>query len=453
MPVSNQPSADCAARMAVVVRPISELKVDPRNPRDHSKQQVRQIARSIASFGFNVPVLIDGAGNVIAGHGRLLACELLGRTDVPTIRLDHLTPAQARAFMIADNRLTENSTWNEQLLAEQLRDLSLQELDFSIEATGFEMAEIDLKIESLSAPAAEDDPADILPEAGPAVSKVGDLWLLGSHRLFCGNALDESSYHVLMDGRQAAMVMSDPPFNVRIAGHVSGKGAIHHREFPMATGEMTKEEFTQFLRTVTQMLVCHSVDGSIHFLFIDWRHLHELLTAGYEAYTELKNLAVWVKHNGGMGSLYRSRHELVLIWKNGTAPHRNNVQLGQYGRYRDNVWNYPGSNAFGRSGEEGHLLALHPTVKPVALVADAMLDCSGRGDVILDPFLGSGTMFIAAERVGRVGFGMELDALYVDTAIRRWQTYTGLQARHALSGRTFDELLEQRRAAEEVAHG
>src|SRR5579859_5619588 len=214
--------------MAVVVRAVNELKMDPRNPRAHSKHQIRQIARSITAFGFNVPILIDDADNVIAGHGRVLACAILGRPDVPTIRLDHLTPAQARAFMIADNRLTENSTWDEQLLAEQLRDLSLQELDFSIESTGFEMAEIDLKIESLSAPAAEDDPADRLPEAGPAVSKVGDLWLLGVHRLFCGNALDEASYRVLMDGRQAAMVMTDPPYNVRIDGHVSGKGASHH---------------------------------------------------------------------------------------------------------------------------------------------------------------------------------------------------------------------------------
>lgn len=441
------------AALAVSLRAVRDLRMDPRNPRAHSKHQIRQIARSIEAFGFNVPILIDGRDNVIAGHGRVMACALLGRTEAPTIRLDHLTPAQARAFMVADNRLSENSTWNEQLLVEQLRDLSLEDLDFSIEATGFEMGEIDVKIESLSAPAAEDDPGDLLPEAGPAVSTLGDLWLLGAHRLYCGNALDGASFEIVMDGRQAAMVMTDAPYNVRIDGHVSGKGAVHHREFPMATGEMTKAEFTAFLTSVTQLLVRHSVDGSIHFLFIDWRHLHELLVAGYGAYTELKNLAVWVKHNGGMGSLYRSRHELVLVWKNGTAPHRNNVRLGEYGRYRDNVWNYPGANAFGRNGEEGDLAAMHPTVKPLALVADAILDCSARGEIILDPFLGSGTLMMAAERVGRIGYGMELDPLYVDLAIRRWQRYTGSQARHAASGLTFDELEAQRRAEGQGAHG
>jgi DNA modification methylase len=426
---------------AILCRPIAELKLDPKNPRSHGRQQVRQIARSIEVFGFNVPILIDANLKVVAGHGRIAACQLLGLNEVPTILLDHLNEAQIRAFMIADNRLTETSAWDDQLLAEQLKELSELNLDFSLEATGFEMGEIDLRIEELKpGPDAAEDSGDKLPPVGPAVTQTDDLWLLDQHRIMCASALEEPAYSRLLDKSRAAMGLTDPPYNLAIEGNVSGLGTICHRDFMMASGEMDPLEFTAFLSRAFKLLARHSVDGSIHFIFMDWRHISELLAAGREAYDELKNLCVWVKNNGGMGSFYRSRHELVFVFKHGRASHRNNVQLGQFGRNRTNVWQYPSIAAFGRSGEEGNLLATHPTVKPVALVADAIMDASARGEIILDAFLGSGTTVIAAERTGRRCYGLELDPVYVDTVVRRWQTYTGERARHAISGRFFDEL-------------
>jgi DNA methylase len=398
-----------------------------------------------------VPILVDAQLKVIAGHGRVLACAELGLTEVPTVRLEHLSDAQARAFMIADNRLTENSEWDERLLAEQLKELSTLELDFSLEATGFEMGEIDLRIEGLTPEPERDDPADVLPEVqtGPAVTRPGDLWLLGPHRVLCGSALEESAYTALMQGETAAMVFTDPPFNRRI-DQVSGLGAIHHREFAMASGELSEAEFTAFLSRTCSLLARHSVEGSLHFICMDWRHMGELLAAGRETYTELKNLCVWTKDNGGMGSLYRSQHELVFVFKHGHAGHRNNVQLGQFGRNRSNVWRYAGASSFARHSDEGNLLALHPTVKPVAMVADAILDCTARGEVVLDAFLGSGTTVIAAQHVGRYCYGLELDPLYVDTIIRRWQAFSGDEARHAASGQSFNdhEMEAQKRNAD-----
>ena len=417
------------------------MKLDPNNPRCHSRGQIRKIAQSIAAFGFNVPILVDANLTVVAGHGRLLACRDLGWAEVPTVRLDHLNEAQAKAFKIADNRLTETSTWDDRVLGEQLKELSELDLDFSLEATGFEIGEIDLRIEGLEEISEEPDAADALPPV-PAypVSNVSDLWLLGDHRLYCGSALEASAYAALMNNEQAAMIFTDPPYNVPIAGHASGLGAVQHQDFVMASGEMNEGEFTGFLTNACKHLATYSIDGSIHFICMDWRHIGELLAAGRSIYSELKNLCVWAKHNAGMGSLYRSQHELVFVFKNGHAPHRNNVQLGQFGRHRSNVWNYPGMNCPGGSGEEGNLLALHPTVKPVALVADAIMDCSARGDIILDAFLGSGTTIMAAQRTGRRCYGLELDPRYVDTIIRRWQAFTGDSAHHGTTGRTFDAI-------------
>jgi DNA modification methylase len=439
--------------MSIVYRAIDQLTPDPANPRRHSKKQIRQIANSLNAFGFNVPILIDRQSKVIAGHGRLLACRELGITEVPTLCLDHLTPAQARAFMIADNKLVENADWDDQLLAQQLKDLSLIGLDFSLELTGFEMGEIDLRIQSLEEVSDRlNDPADAVPEvmAGPAVSKIGDLWRLGRHCLLCGSTLDTAAFTALMADERASGVFTDPPYNVPIDGHAGGLGAIHHRPFPMASGEMDRSEFTAFLRQAFRNLAAFSIDGALHYICIDWRHLDELLVAGRDAYSELKNLCVWVKDNAGMGSLYRSQHELVFVFKHGRNGHRNNVQLGQFGRNRSNVWHYPGANSLSRSGAEGNLLALHPTVKPVAMVADAILDCSARGEVVLDGFLGSGTTLIAAERTGRRCYGLELDPGYVDTTIRRWQGLTGGSARHAASGRPFDDLAREAEAANAV---
>ena len=432
-----------ARNLSIEYLPVRALRLDPKNPRSHSDKQVRQIAHSIQVFGFNVPVLVDGNLRVIAGHGRVRACAELGIQEVPTIKLEHLTDSQVRAFMIADNRLTENSTWDERLLAEQFKAFSEVELDFSIEATGFDVGEIDVIVEGL-APAGQGrhDPADSIPEspASLQVSRSGDCWLLGKHRVVCRDALDAESYNELMCGKQAAMVFTDPPYNVAIDGHVTGLGKIHHRDFMMASGEMSEAEFTDFLINALRCLARNSKDGSIHFLCMDWRHMGEMLVAGSQVYGEFKNLCVWTKDNAGMGSLYRSQHELIFVFKNGKSPHRNNVQLGQFGRYRTNVWQYPGVNSFSRSTEEGNLLALHPTVKPVAMVADAIMDCSARGDIVLDAFLGSGTTVIAAERVGRVCYGLEIDPKYVDTIIRRWQAFTGQVAIHERSGRSFDEL-------------
>lgn len=416
----------------------TSLKPDPRNPRVHSDKHVRQIAQSIESFGFNVPLLIDDQQKVIAGHGRLLAALKLGWDTVPTIRLSHLSESQRTAFLIADNRLTENSSWDKRLLGEQLKILSELELDFDLETIGFEVSEIDLLIDGLDT-VAEADPDDRLPEISEtAVTVAGDLWQLGKHRVFCGNSLVTDNYERLMDGAKADLVITDPPYNVVIDGHATGNGSIHHREFAMASGEMSSAQFTEFLCKAMSAARDHSSIGSLAYYFMDWRHMTEILSAGREVYTELLNLCVWAKNNGGMGSFYRSAHELVFLFKNGTASHRNNVQLGKFGRYRTNVWNYPGANSFPRSNSEQNLLALHPTTKPVALIADAIKDCTARGDLVLDPFLGSGTTVIAAERSGRRCYGLELDPLYVDTIIRRWQRQTKLAAVHVETGETFN---------------
>jgi DNA modification methylase len=330
-------------------------------------------------------------------------------------------------------------------LGEQLKILSEIELDFSLEVTGFEMGEIDLMIENLSlALPGKNDPADAIPEASSAVvSELGDLWILGKHQVLCGNALSPADYERLMDGHKANVVFTDPPYNVRISGHASGKGRISHREFVMASGEMSELEFRQFLTRALGRLVASSRISTVIYMCIDWRHMGELLTAGSAARLDLLNVCVWTKDNAGMGSLYRSQHEMVFVFRNGKASHRNNIQLGRFGRSRSNVWNYPGANTFARQTSEGNLLALHPTVKPVALVADAIMDCSSRGERVLDPFLGSGTTVIAAERTGRICHGMELDPVYVDTAVRRWQEFTGKTAVHAANGKSFAEMEEE----------
>jgi DNA modification methylase len=342
--------------------------------------------------------------------------------------------------------LTEISTWDRNLLAEQLKFLAEAELDFNIEVTGFEMGEIDVMIEGAGqASDFEDDPADSLPDSKSAipVSREGDIWSLSKHRVYCGNSLNQHSYLTLLTGRHADMVFIDPPYNVKISGHAGGLGTIQHPNFKMASGEMNEAQFTDFLSQAVTLLADHSAEGSLHYIFMDWRGLRPLLNATQHAYSELKNVCVWSKGSGGMGSLYRSAHELVFVFKFGKDKHTNNVQLGQYGRYRTNVWNYPGMNSFARKTEEGNLLELHPTVKPVALVADAIMDVSSRGDLVLDSFLGSGTTLIAAERTGRTCYGIELEPVYVDVAVRRWQTLTGLQAKHFVSGRTFSELEQE----------
>ena len=412
--------------------PVTALRPWERNARTHSKKQVRQIAESIRRFGFTNPVLIDGERTILGGHGRVEAAKLLGMTEVPTLRIETMSAAEKRAYVLADNKLAQNAGWDEQILAEELKGLLAMDLDFDIGITGFEIPEIDSLVEGLSVeePGAPED--DVIPDEAPARCRPGDIWYLGGHRVACGNALDPAVVSALMGGAKARMAFTDPPYNVPIDGHVGGSGAVKHREFAMASGEMTRVEFTAFLRTAFQRLTEASVDGSIHFVSMDWRHMAEILSAGEDTFSEFKNLIVWAKDNGGMGTFYRSRHELIFVFKNGTAPHINSFELGQHGRHRTNVWNYRGVNSFrpGRMDE----LRLHPTVKPVQMIADAIKDVSGRGDIVLDLFGGSGSTLIAAHKTGRRAFLCECDPIYCDRIIRRWEVYANDEAEQIACG-------------------
>jgi DNA modification methylase len=434
---------DLTGRFKAVV--LSDLRASAHNARKHTNAQIKALAKSIEAFGFAAPILADRHGNLVAGHARFKAAEFLGLKQVPVIFLDHLTETQARAYMLADNKLTDRSTWDEPKLAVQLKELSDLALEFDIEATGFEAPEIDFRIQSLEEVESIDRADEFQHASGQPVSSPGDVWHLGQHRLVCGNALEPATSRGLFADEKAAAAFADPPFNVRIDGHVSGKGAVHHREFPMASGEMSESEFAAFLTSSLTAICRHTAPGALIYFCMDWRHMSETLVAARSSDCDLLNLCVWVKTNGGMGSLYRSRHELVFVFRNGPEPHVNNVQLGRFGRNRTNVWNYPGGNAFARKGTRRNL-NLHPTVKPVLMVADAIKDSTDRGDIVFDPFLGSGTTLLAAERVGRRCYGIELDPLYVDTAIERWQRMTGRKA-HTSFGEPFDVIRSRRGAA------
>jgi DNA modification methylase len=390
---------------------IRKLQRNKRNVRTHPKKQARQIANSILRFGWTYPILVDENGVILAGHGRYEAALLLGLREVPVIVVSGLSDAEKRALALADNKIAANAGWNRQLLAEELGD--------------------DLVDPEL-------DPADEVPAPKKqAISKIGDLWGLGPHKLLCGDALSATRVAGLMGTECATMVITDPPYNLPIK-RVQGRGSTKHGDFAQGSGEKSPTQFIRFLRAALSLAAKHSVSGAIHFVFMDWRHMRELLAAGLAVYFELKNVVVWVKTSPGQGSFYRSQHELIFVFKNGDGPHVNNIELGRHGRNRSNVWTYAGMNAF-RAGRMDDL-AMHPTVKPVALVADAMRDCSRRGDVVLDPFMGSGTTIMAAERVARRAYGLEIDPLYVDVAVRRWQAYTKRDALLQGTGQTFDEV-------------
>ena len=384
---------------------------------------------------------------IIAGHARWESAPLAGLTEVPTILIDDLTDAEMKAFTIADNRLAELASWDDAQLAQQLLELATLVPDLDLELTGFDVGEIDFRIESLRRPAQNEvpDEADgIAVPAGPPVTKPGDVWNLGPHRILCGDARDAASYGALLGADRARAVFTDAPYNVRIDGHASGLGKIRHREFAMAAGEMTAAQYTNFLTTVFGHLGAYCADGSIIYTSLDWRHLVEFHTAARAVGFRLLNVAVWVKHTPGMGSFYRSQHELILVLKTGRGSHRNNIELGQHGRNRSNAWFYRGANDFARGDGETNALASHPTPKPVAMVADAIMDCTARGDIVLDAFLGGGATLIAAERTGRRCFGIDIDPIYVDTAVRRWQAWTRNTAHHAVSGRSFDAVPAQK---------
>lgn len=429
----------------IEIRKIQALRPYPGNARVHSKKQVRQIANSIQRFGFTNPVLISDDDEIIAGHGRVMAAKDLGLATVPTLKLSHLSPAERRAYVLADNKLALNAGWDNEILAIELQ--ALIDIDFDVSLTGFSLAEIDFTLDQAGESKPEEVASeDLVPEPPPCpVSRHGDLWTLGRHRLLCGDARNSADYKLLLGDEKADLIFTDPPYNVQIDGNVCGLGAVRHREFAMASGEMSREQFVAFL---TQTLcnassVCR--DGAIAFVCMDWRHMGELLEAGTAGFTELKNLCVWNKTNGGMGTFYRSKHELIFVFKVGTAPHTNSFGLGESGRYRTNVWDYAGVSSMTAHRQEE--LEMHPTVKPTALVADALRDCTKRGEIVLDGFGGSGTTLIAAETCGRRARIIEYDPRYCDTIIARWQGLTGKQAKLAEGGRTFEDVQEDRLTA------
>lgn len=433
----------------IVMQSVETIRSYSGNARQHSKAQIKQLANSIERFGFTNPILISDESEIIAGHGRIMAAKLLGMDKVPTLRLSHLSTAERRAYILADNKLALNAGWDTELLAIELQGLI--DLEFDVSLTGFSLAEIDLTLDQAQeAAVAKSGPADLIPDLpDTAISRSGDLWILGRHKLLCGDARNGSDIALLMDGRCTDLVFTDPPYNVPIDGHVCGLGSIQHREFAMASGEMSKEGFTAFLTKTLGHVATACRDGAIAFVCMDWRHMGELLIAGETVFTELKNLCVWNKGNGGMGSFYRSKHELIFVFKVGTGQHINTFGLGQTGRYRTNVWDYAGISSLG--GQRMDELAMHPTVKPVALIADAIKDCSRRGDVVLDVFGGSGSTLIAAEGCGRIAHLLEIDPAYCDTIIRRWERYTGKIAIHGMMGQSFEGVAEERYSSGEAA--
>lgn len=422
---------------------ITSLRPYARNARTHSKKQVRQIADSIQRFGFTNPVLVSDDGEIIAGHGRVEAAKLIGMKTVPTLALSHLSEAERRAYVLADNKLAQNAGWDKEILAIELQGLI--DMDFEVELTGFSLTEIDLVLDAASDadPDGVCTPEDEVPVLGDtAVSQAGDLWQLGRHRLLCGDARSHDDVVLLLDGSKAKMVFTDPPYNLKIDGNVCGSGSIKHREFAFASGEMSADSFTSFLTETLGNMSAHMEDGAIAFVCMDWRHMGELLTAGGSAFTELKNLVIWNKTNGGMGTFYRSKHELIFVFKQGTGEHINSFGLGETRRYRTNVWDHAGISSI--SADRGDELAMHPTVKPVTLVADAIRDCSKRGHIILDCFGGSGSTLIAAEKTGRSARLIEFDPLYCDTIVRRWERLTGKHATLDETSQTFEDVSDIR---------
>jgi len=437
------------------------LRPHPDNPRTHSRKQIKQIAKSIRAFGFRGVVLIDENSMIIVGHARVKASKLLGLTEIPVLRISDLTGDQIRGLMIADNKLTDNSEWDDEFLGQNLKILADHDLDFDIEVLGFDYGEIEVRISQIElseqGESGFEEDASVVPDIDQiqAVSRPGDLWYLDGHRLICGNATSGGTYERLMESERAAVVFTDPPYNLP-ARDIGKVCAESHGDFAMGAGEMTREAFTSFLGLVMKNLCRFSLSGSIQYLCMDWRHAAEMLEAGHAHYAEFKNLCVWAKDRAGMGSFYRSQHELVFVFKHGDAPHQNHFELGQHGRTRSNVWQFPGVLQFkAKDGDPDgdEALQLHPTVKPVKLIEEALLDCSRRGEIVLDPFLGSGSTLIAAEKTYRRCFGLEIEPRYADVTIHRWQKWTGKEAVEATTGRTYSEVLTDRVDSAAVLEG
>lgn len=410
----------------------------PGAPRLHPKSQIRALTKSLQAFGQVLPVLIDGESRIISGWALWQVARQLGLPEVMVIRIEHLTEPQVKALMIALNRLGDLSTWDDQALNAILLDLHELDLDFDIEATGFTEIEIELRVQDLDF--GDPEEVSVIVGEGPSIVLPGEVWKLGEHLLFCGDALLETSWQALMTTELAAAVVTDPPFNVAIDGHVTGSGKHRHREFAIASGELSRPEFTDFLRRAMGHAHRCSAPGSVHHWAMDWRHVVEIGSAGQATYERFLNMAVWTKNRPGMGSFLRSQHELFFIFAKGGAPSRNNVQLGRFGRSRSNVWSYPGAASLAKTAEEGNPLSFHPTVKPLALICDILLDSTVKGDIVADPFAGSGTTVIACEKLGRKARAMEVDPAYCDLIIRRWQHWTGALAVRVADGVTFAAL-------------
>jgi len=423
------------SRLSIEYVSIDLLKPFSRNARTHSRRQVQQIANSIQSFGWTNPILTDRSFRMVAGHGRYQAAKLLGIKEVPTIRIESLTEDQLRIYVLADNKLAENAGWDNSILAIEFQHLSNVDVDLTL--SGFEIPEIDLILEEFAGDYDKEDEVSPRNPDQPQVTRLGDLWVLDCHRIFCGDALRANTYRSVLEDKRASVVFSDHPYNVPIHGHASGRGRVRHREFAMACGELTKEEYFSFLRDTISLAVQFSSERATGFYCMDWRSIDLLIRAAMETYDEYANLCVWAKDTPGLGSFYRSQHELIAVFRKGKGSPRNNIQLGRFGRNRTNLWQYPGINSLSKQSDEGNLLALHPTVKPTRLIADALLDASARGEIALDPFLGSGSTLVAATRTGRVCCGIEIDPVYVDIAVQRWKKYTGGEAIHAGTGKTF----------------
>lgn len=424
----------------IVRRLLKSLKASPTNARKHNKKQLKKLTDVMERLGFVGVIVIDENDVIICGHARRDAALMAGIEAVDCFVVDWLSEAEKQALALADNRIGLDAVWDEQVLLQTIQEIEQLDVDFDLRITGFELPELDQLVGAAGVENTGPLPRDeALPrlDKGPPVTKVGDLIELGRHRLLVGDSREAASYSSLLGDELAALVISDAPYNVKIQGHVGGSGKIRHHEFVMGAGEWTPPQFVAFLREVFGHLSAYSAAGSIHFQFMDWRHMGEMLTAAEGIYSELKNLIVWDKGTGGMGTFYRSAHELLFAFKNGQGQHINNFGLGEGGRYRTNIWRYRGLNS-GGAGRREELL-LHPTTKPVQMLADAMLDCSGRGDIVLDPFGGSGSTLIAAEKTGRRARLIEFDPVYADRIIRRWQTYAKDDAVFSDTGETFAE--------------
>jgi DNA modification methylase len=420
--------------------PIGDLRPYGRKARTHSRKQIGALAESIRTFGFSVPILVDDQNRILAGNGRLEAARSLGMINVPVVMLSHLDAAQKRAFVLAENRLAELAGWDRSVLQAELQELADLKLDFELDVIGFDDAEIETIVLGGVGEAEEARANAVPPTPQAAVTQAGDIWQLGDHRLICGDALDAATLVKVLEGEEAAAVFTDPPYNCRVQGHVTK--AEHHREFAMASGEMSDIGFTQFLGKVWEQIECALRPGGLSYVCMDWRHMRHMLDALEDKHLEQLNMIVWDKTSGGMGSFYRSRHELIFFVKKIGAPHQNRVQLGKHGRDRANVWAYEGMS--GAGGNKAQLRELHPTVKPVAMVRDALLDSTRKGDPVVDLFMGSGTTLLAAEMSGRKARGIEIDPCYCDVTIARWEAFTGREARLAATGRNFNEVRAER---------